>query len=222
MHYAGRLVISDGEREEIVILADVEAGVLAPIVHRQLALSHSHHLLLGWSSRGGGMQTIQALLVGSEGERLLVSDWLKLTTGRASSGVFVARTDAGCRLGIPEPPERVHNADSWELSAGGKKLDLKGIRALQFSRARPAADRARFYRPPFESALPPVARIAWVAMQDGLFQLPLAGKPRTAVSLHSGRLTSRPTRAERPHHAFGPCGILPTIPSARSTGLTVR
>ena len=171
MHYAERLEVFSGRGRPLVFVTDVEKGVLAPLVERQVPVAPRHFLLLGWSSWGGGMETVQALLVRADPGGVVLRDRLELTTDRASAGVLL-RTDGGrVRIGIPRPAERVHAPEDWELSVAGRMLDLAGIRSLRYA-ARTGADAAAApYCPPL-GVEPPGAQgaIAWFLADESGFR----------------------------------------------------
>jgi len=175
MHYAERVEIGGGGRRPLVLRTDVEKGVSAPLIDRQIELDATRHLLLGWSSRGGGMQTIHALLVERGPAAFVLRDHLRITTGRGSAGVLVVNRGAEVRIGIPEPPREVHNPEGWRLAFAGRELDLKAMRALPFSGGAHPRGRASSYCPPFGEIgrhVPPTARIAWFAVGRSGFVRP--------------------------------------------------
>jgi hypothetical protein len=63
MHYADELRLSAGRSGPLILKSELSSGKLIPLPGPQYRIDDSHVLLLGWSSHGGGMQTIHALLV---------------------------------------------------------------------------------------------------------------------------------------------------------------
>ncbi len=172
MHYAERVEIRAGRGQAIVLKTDVEKGVLAPLIEKQVGAGPKHTLLLGWTSWGGGMQTIHALLVERTDAGVVLHDQLAVTTGRRSAGVFVATKGAEPRIGIPEPRKGIHRPSDWKISFGGKTLDLKAIRALPYAAEGIPRD-ALHYGPPFHRrTIPPKSRVVWFTIEKGKFLPP--------------------------------------------------
>src|SRR5260221_10384799 len=83
-HYAVELRLSVGASAPLV-LKTVPGGKLIPLPGPQYPIDDAHVLLLGWSSYGGGMQTIHALLVHLENGNVTLQRELTLTTSRTAS-----------------------------------------------------------------------------------------------------------------------------------------
>src|SRR3981189_1560788 len=62
MHFVDELRLSVGSSAPLILKPE-PGGKLIPVPGPQYRIDDSHILLLGWSSYGGGMQTIHALLV---------------------------------------------------------------------------------------------------------------------------------------------------------------
>lgn len=171
MHYAERAEIASGRGRPLVLVTDVEKGVMAPLVERQVRVGPRHALLLGWSSWGGGMATIQALLVRADPGGVVLQDRLEITTDRASAGVLVRAEGGRIRIGIPRPAEQAHHGDEWELTFAGRRLDLAGIRSLRCA-ARSAADAAAIsYCPPLGGEAPDAGgKVIWFRVGESGFR----------------------------------------------------
>jgi hypothetical protein len=171
MHYAERVEVSSGRGRPLVLVTDVEKGVLAPLVGRQVPVGQRHALLLGWSSWGAGMETVQAILVRVDPDGVVLQDRLELTTDRSSAGVLL-RTDGGrVRIGVPRPAEPAHHGEDWALSFAGRRLDLAGIRSLRYAPRTGADAAAACYCPPLDIE-PPGAEgpIAWFLAGEAGFR----------------------------------------------------
>ena len=94
-HYADalRLRVADGPA---LILKSQGDGALLPLPGPQFPLGENHVLLLGWSSGGGGMETIHALLLKIDGGKPTLQHSLTLTGGPQSR-----RRAPGARRGGP-------------------------------------------------------------------------------------------------------------------------
>src|SRR5258708_2566967 len=80
-HYADELRLSVGASVPLVLKTQL-GGKLIPLPGPQYRIDDSHVVLLGWSSYGGGMQTIHALLAHLEDGRITLQRELTLTTSR--------------------------------------------------------------------------------------------------------------------------------------------
>ncbi|HJU40314.1 MAG TPA: hypothetical protein VJ724_12125 [Tahibacter sp.] len=167
MRYVDRLSLRYGVAE--LVLASNEAdGVLRPVPGPQYPIGNEHVLLFGWSSWGGGMTTLHAMLFLADGDRLALVSALTLTGERAGTA-FVARRDGAARvlIGIAEPSAVVHEPREWALTIGaGNALDIDAIRQLPFVDTRHRADDAlyapnRLRRSNDDPASP--ARVAWIS-----------------------------------------------------------
>jgi len=173
MHYAERVVIRAGRGRAVVIKTDMEKGVLAPLIEKQVGAGPKRTLLLGWTSWGGGMLTIHALLVERSDAGVVLRDRLAIRTGRRSAGVFLVTGKTGPRIGLPEPRKDVHSPSDWKISFGAKTLDLKAIRALPYAAARNPVPGTLYYCPPFHGRrIPPKSRIVWFTVEKGKFLPP--------------------------------------------------
>jgi hypothetical protein len=171
-HYAERLEVASGRGRRLVLETDMEAGVLAPLIDRQVRLGPGWALLLGWSSWGGGMQTVQALVVSAGSEGVTLQDRLRFTTDRPSAGVLLVTRWNEVRIGLPEPGKQVKDPDDWELCFGGARRDLAAIRALRYAARADAGQDASFYCPPLRTKTPAAgSRFAWVLVDESGFRL---------------------------------------------------
>lgn len=166
MHYAERVALRVGSGTQLVLLTDVEAGTLAPIVE------HAHDiggafLVMGWSSTGAGMQTNSALIVDARGcaSPRLVSR-LDVLSSRARAGVLLGAD--GASVGVPLHPE---DTMGFEVTVGERRLsmlDLGGLPAAQVGGAS-------WYAPPGGAATqrqPASVAAVWFAATPSGFRLP--------------------------------------------------
>jgi hypothetical protein len=173
-HYVDELRLSVGGSAPLMLRSDVKNDRLVPIPGPQYPIGDEHVLLLGWSSYGGGMETIHALLLHVEDHRVILHRELLLTTARTDS-VLLIRRDAPdtVLLGIPEwSGGRLHEEDEWALVLGPAKaehLDAGQVRSLPFvAVTRRTTD--LLYAPPFQAA-PYPPRVTWLAVSTKGFAL---------------------------------------------------
>jgi hypothetical protein len=172
-HSADELRLSVGSSEPLILRSDAKSDRLIPIPGPQYPIGDKHILLLGWSSQGSGMETINALLLHVENGRVLLQSELALTTDRASAALLVRREGPDTiLLGIPERTGLSHNEDEWSLVFGptkGEHLDARQIRRLPLvAEKRRSAD--LLYAPPFQAA-PYPQRVAWLSASRNGFAL---------------------------------------------------
>jgi hypothetical protein len=170
MHFVDELRLSvDGSA--LLVLKSEPGGKLIPIPGPQYQIDGTHVLLLGWSSYGGGMQTIHALLVQVENGHLTLQRELSLTTARTASALIVRRDGPNeIRLGVGEPAGRLLDENDWLLAFGpdgDQRLDIAQIRKLGFA-AETKREADTLYAPPFQNAGFP-ARVAWLSVSAGGF-----------------------------------------------------
>ena len=175
-HYAVEMRLSTGASEPL-ILRTQPGGKLIPVPGPQYPIDDSHVLLLGWSSYGGGMQTLHALLVQVDNSGVKLQRELTLTAARMASPLIVRRDEPnGLLLGVGEPGPRLFNEGDWSLVLGPTKedhLDIGRIRKLAFvTEAKREAD--ELYAPPFQNAGFP-ARVTWLSVSAGGFA-PMTGR----------------------------------------------
>lgn len=174
-HYAVELRLSAGASTPLVLKTQ-PGGKLIPIPGPQYRVDDTHVLLLGWSSYGGGMQTIHALLVHLENGRVTLHRELTLTTPRTASALIVRRNGPNeIRLGISEPAGRPPDENDWLLALGpdsDQQLNIAQFRKLAFAPERKREADA-LYAPPFQNARFP-ARVAWLSVNASGFA-PIAG-----------------------------------------------
>ncbi|MFL6233274.1 MAG: hypothetical protein ACJ76N_09090 [Thermoanaerobaculia bacterium] len=173
LHSENELRLSVGSSAPLILRSDLKSGRLIPIPGPQYPIGDQHVLLLGWSSPGSGLETINALLLHVENGRVLLQRELALTTDRTSSALLVRREGPDTiLLGIPEQIGLSHNEDEWSLIFGpakGEHLDSRQIRKLPF-----VAEKRRgtdlLYAPPFQDA-PYPQRVAWLSVSTNGFVL---------------------------------------------------
>jgi hypothetical protein len=168
--------LSAGSSAPLILKSEPAGGKLIPIPGPQYRIDDSHVLLLGWSSYGGGMQTIHALLVQVDNGNVTLQRELTLTAARTASALIVRRDGPNdIRLGVGEPAARMSNETDWLLVFGpdsDQRLDMAQIRKLAFAaEAKREAD--TLYAPPFQNARFPV-RVAWLSVSARRFA-PVAG-----------------------------------------------
>ena len=175
MHFVDELRLSVGASAPLVLKTQ-PGGKLIPLPGPQYQIDDSHVLLLGWSSYGGGMQTIHALLMHLEDGNVTLQRELMLTTARTASVLIVRRDGPDeIRLGVGEPAARLLSERDWLLVIGpdsDQRLDIVQIRKLTFA-TEAKRDADALYAPPFQNARFP-ARIAWLSVNASGFA-PLAG-----------------------------------------------
>jgi hypothetical protein len=176
MHFVNELRLSAGSSAPLILKSEPAGGKLIPIPGPQYRIDDSHVLLLGWSSYGGGMQTIHALLVQVDNGNVTLQRELTLTAARTASALIVRRDGPNdIRLGVGEPAARMSNETDWLLVFGpdsDQRLDMAQIRKLAFAaEAKREAD--ILYAPPFQNARFPV-RVAWLSVSARRFA-PVAG-----------------------------------------------
>ena len=173
-HYAVELRLSAGASAPLVLKTD-PGGKLIPIPGPQYRIDDTHVLLLGWSSYGGGMQTIHALLVQVENGNVTLRRELMLTAARTAAALIVRRDGSNeIRLGIGEPAARMLSERDWLLVLGpdsDQRLDIAQIRLAFVAEQKREAD--ALYAPPFQNTRFP-ARIAWLSVSASGFA-PIVG-----------------------------------------------
>jgi len=176
MHYADELRLSVGASAPLLLKTDSGGGKLIPVPGPQYAVDDTHVLLLGWSSFGGGMQTLHALLLHVENDTITLQCELTLTMARDASAFIVRRDGPNqIRLGIGEPGSRLFNERDWLLVFGpdsDQRLDIAQIRKLAFAAAAKREPDA-LYAPSIKNEGFP-ARVAWFSVSADGFA-PMAG-----------------------------------------------
>jgi hypothetical protein len=175
MHFVDELRLSVGSSAPLILKSE-PGGKLIPIPGPQYRIDDTHILLLGWSSYGGGMQTIHALLVQVDNGTVTLQRELMLTAARTASALIVRRDGlSDIRLGVGEPAARMLSERDWLLVFGpnsDQRLDIAQIRKLAFAaQAKREAD--TLYAPPFQNARFP-ARVTWLSVSASGFA-PMAG-----------------------------------------------
>jgi hypothetical protein len=174
-HYAVELRLSAGASTPLVLKTD-PGGKLVPVPGPQYRIDDSHVLLLGWSSYGGGMQTLHAMLLQIENGGVKLQRELMLTAARMAAPLIVRRNEPDeLLLGIGEPGNRLFSERDWLLVLGPtteERLDIAQIRKLAFV-AEQKRETDALYAPPVQNAHFP-ARIAWLSVSASGFA-PAAG-----------------------------------------------
>jgi hypothetical protein len=175
MHFVDELRLSVGSSAPLILKSE-PGGKLIPIPGPQYRIDDTHILLLGWSSYGGGMQTIHALLVQVDNGTVTLQRELMLTAARTASALIVRRDGLSeIRLGVGEPAGRLLSERDWLLVFGpnsDQRLDMAQIRKLSFA-AEAKRDADTLYAPPFQNARFP-ARVAWLSVSASGFA-PMGG-----------------------------------------------
>jgi len=171
MHFADELRLSVGDFAPLVLKTDVGGGKLIPIPGPQYRIDGRHVLLLGWSSHGGGMQTLHAMLLRVDSGNVTLQRELMLTAARTASALIVRRGGPDqIRLGIGELPDRMWKEGDWQLLLGPdseQRLDVGGIRKLAFV-AEQKRDTDMLYAPAVQNARFP-ARVTWISVSPSGF-----------------------------------------------------
>jgi len=171
-HSVDELRLSVGNSAPLILRYQHD-GVPIPIPGPQYPVGDKNVLLLGWSSYGGGTETIHALLLHVEKDRVTLQRELKLTTTRASSALLIRRAGSdSILLGVPEPNGSPRNEDEWSLVLGPGKvehLDLLQVRKF-LSVVEERRNTDALYSPPFQSA-PYPQRVAWILVSTDGFAL---------------------------------------------------
>jgi len=166
-HFAEELIIAAGSAEAFHI-----TGEDVPIPGPSFRLAGSRYVLLGWSSVGGGLQSIHAYLLAVQDGKLKRLASLKYQTDRANAGILVRRTaDGSVQLGLPEPPTQIHEPFEWSLSLGADTTVLRigEIRRLTYEDAAPVKGDL-LYSPPFEGAkVQGPSRVSWISITPNGF-----------------------------------------------------
>jgi hypothetical protein len=164
MHFAQKTVISCVRCGRPLQLK-TETG---PLIDHVVELGDKRFLLLGWSSGGGGQQSVHALLVhvASGGPELI--DELEWSTARADRGVLVMATPEGWRIGLPQP--RLQSAQ-LSVSSGKPRSSAELGKGGFFVPVSPEL-KAFSYSPPFGERLPLRGNVGWVTLSEAGFTAP--------------------------------------------------
>jgi len=153
-HYVDELRLSAGPSgAPLVLRSDLEHDVLAPIPGPQYPLGDRHVLLLGWSSTGGGAETLHALVLEVTPAGLRLRRHLTMTRDRGSSLLLVRRAaTAKLLLGLLEPlGPAAYGDEDYSLVLGpaaGERLSWTQVRRLAYVNVEVRATDS-FYAPPF-------------------------------------------------------------------------
>ena len=159
MHFASKTVLSCAACGRPLQLAT------SALIDHVVDLGESRFLLLGWSSGGGGEQSVHALLVrlGTNGPELV--DQLVWSTTRADRGILIASSPEGWRIGLPQP--RPSSDLDFEPSLSVTSLGRTSRRVTKLVKAGffaplPEGLAAFAYCPPFGEGLRVHANVGWV------------------------------------------------------------
>ena len=177
MHYANELRLSAHASATLALKTD-PGGKLIPVPGPQYPIDDTHVLLLGWSSYGGGMQTVHAMLVQVADGAVRLQRELMLSAARMAAPLIIRRNGPNeLLLGIGEPGARLFNEGDWLLTFGpdsDQRLNIAQIRKLRFvAEVKREAD--MLYAPPVQNTrFPP--RVAWLSVNACGFALPAGAR----------------------------------------------
>lgn len=134
-HYVRELTITFAGKPPLVLATDVEKGDYAPSVLKVVEVRTHLHVLIGLSSDGAGMQSLQMLAIDSAGPAISLRDRLIYRVERGSPGVALA----GAEIAIVIPGQGIHHEDAWELQGSRRSLDITQIRQLTAERRASSA-----------------------------------------------------------------------------------
>jgi len=154
---------------------------LHPIFNDQIPLGDGRWLVLGWSSTGGTDQTLTAMLIEGQGNRLSVAHTLSFTSSRGDSVLLVRRSASGARIGITAPfhwPRDSTIEDPWAL-----RYDTRTLARSSALRMKPdpiSAAGAADHVYPLTSPPPriPAQGVLWIDVGRGGFSLAPAAATR--------------------------------------------
>ena len=155
-------------------------GSFLPIPGPSFQLPDARFILLGWSSPGGGMQSMHALLVGVRAGSVTLFDQLIYFTDRLNAAFLVRiEPDGSVLIGIPEPrSDFLPYEDEWSLQYGlprSHRFLIDSIHKLSFERVASRSNDI-FYAPP-TNATARTARVAWVHVTNTGFAMGSTPKP---------------------------------------------
>jgi hypothetical protein len=180
-HYVEELRLSAGRSAPLVLHSSIEHDVLAPIPGPRYSLGDRHVLLLGWSSTGGGAETLHALVLEVAPAGVRLQRHLTLTRDRGSSVLFVRRVaPAEILLGLLEPgaPWSISEEEGYSLVLGHaprERLSWRRVRKLVYVAAEPRVT-DYVYAPPFGSVING-ALVRDGTVGQGLLRLPRFARP---------------------------------------------
>jgi hypothetical protein len=109
MHYAEVQELRQGEGLPAVIKTDVERGILAPekvLLSKKISTTES--IIFGFSSLGGGNETLHAILIKYDKQRTQISDHLQMHVRRGAGGFLWSNEG---ELFLVTPSERLDDED---------------------------------------------------------------------------------------------------------------
>ena len=146
-------------------VSDVARGELVPLFRRRVTLDADHELILGWSSWGGGEQSLHAWIVEHHGAEVAIVDRLEVRQLRGTSALFLQRTRTGLALGFP-PPDPGRPLDGPWLAT--ETFALAHDAALPHHPFHEAAGLEAFC-PPFGVSVRPEA-VTWIGVRPSGFR----------------------------------------------------
>ncbi|HZR01634.1 MAG TPA: hypothetical protein VFA81_00505 [Burkholderiales bacterium] len=172
-HYATELRLSAPGAAPLILKGDEENDHFLPIPGPQYAISSDHALLLGWSSYGGGMETIHGLLLRVDNGHVVLQRELALTAARLNAGLVIRRDGPDkVLLGVAERPDTGHEQDEWSLALGSEKhLNWTELARLPYFPAD-QQDADVFYFPPIGFDVGHTfRRVAWISASTNGFAI---------------------------------------------------
>ena len=176
MHYVDELRLSAGAGAPLVLASHPDEDLLFPFPGPQYPIGDHAVLLLGWSSTGAGMGSLQALLFHIDGNQAVLHRKLISRTDRWHTAWRVRRSGNAVWLGMSEATGPLHSEGDWYLDLGdpqAQRLDLDAMRKLAYVDVEKGAADFLYSAP---MPLPAPTRVAWVVVEpDGVF---LRDQPR--------------------------------------------
>ena len=161
MHYAEQIRLAVPGAAPWLRRADLEHGFLPPLLRRRARAGPGRDLLLGWSSSGGGGQTMVAWLVAEAGARRLI-DELVVQDRRGDALLLLRRRDGALQVGVPAPRDPGRSVDGPWLQTHDIRLPIERWDELSFETFEPDAVEA--FCPPFGLASARPERVAWLSV----------------------------------------------------------
>lgn len=140
---------------------DVERGELPPLLRRRVRAGANRELLLGWSSFGGGRQTMVAWLVTWAGGVRLV-DELRVVQPRGNALLLARKRGGTLQVGVPPPSDQGEPLDGPWLKSTRFRLPVEQAGDLRYEPLHPD-DPVEAFCPPFAQTAAPT-RVAWLSI----------------------------------------------------------
>ena len=152
-HSATKLDLHTAKATLVREQPDIEKLPVLPLIEKAVAIDPNHWVMIGWSSTGGGMETMVAWIVAASGKKLRVTDELYWTSDRAHAGLAIEDDKGKLRIGIPEmPKEGAHEPGEWALQVGNKNV--------AFAKLKYKAASTKLFDPPMEER-EVTGKVAW-------------------------------------------------------------